>query len=726
MIAVLGPALPAAALARPLPEASVVASLPAASASPATPVPEGQVANGSSGTGAQAGLALVSQTSWVRPGQMFDLNLSIGSTVARSQLGIALSVYAPPDGQSSFDQTLQGNTSSESLVSDTQTVPLQSLSTNSSGDVVVRAAISAGNYSAPPATFDLDLQCAPENCNGVYPLRVQLMDTATGSVVSDLVTYILFIESSITSRLRVALVVPLGSEPSEPGDTGVPGPPKGSALSDLETSVTELQNSSAAVTAYPQPETVQGAGDGSAEARSVEEGIVTLSDEAAVQVLPSTYVWVDPKTLVDAGLSGEIVSQLRRGAQVMAAARVQTSGNTTLVEGGLDDQTLQALSDTGTEQVVVPSADVAPVTGRFAGPSVQTFTLRLSKGRTMDAVQTDPDLESELTSGQDGNAAVLGAHQLLADLALVAFEEPEAGWTRGVVLAPPLGWSPSPGFLPALLTGLAGIPVLDPVTLSSFFAQVSRGDDGGISDNGNGWPSTRRLVNTPGPAQAFPAAAVSDALSRLSGLESVVDAGENLTALGDLRLSAESVLLSTQQQTALLSALDAVVAKRAEVVSLTAVHTFRLTSRTATIPITLVRQVPYPVTVVLDLSSDKLAFLHGTNPQKVTLTQHIQTVDVDVFARTSGDFPVVVSLKSPTGGLVIASAQFTVRSLSTSLVAILLTVVAAAVLLVWWARTLMAGRRGRRARGNHGAHSASRREEPTPAGAEAGAPGSPP
>jgi hypothetical protein len=652
---------------------------------------------------------------------MFNLSVSVGSTVAGSQLGIALSVYSPPDGQSSFEQTLQGNTSSESLVSDTQAVPLKSLPTDSSGDSVVQAAISAGNYSAPPATFNLDLGCAPQDCNGVYPLRVQLMDTATGSVVTNLVTYILFIESSISSKLRVALVVPLGSEPSVAEDTGAPVPPGSSTLSGLEARIAEVESSSAEVTVYPQPETVQAAGDGPPDARSVAQGIVTLSDEAAVQVLPSTYVWVDPATLVDAGLSGQIVTQLQRGAQFMASAHVQTSGDTTLVEGALDDNTLKALSDTGTEQVVVPSTDLTPVTGRFAGPSVQTFTLAVSARRTLDAVQTDPGLESEL-SGAQGPGAVLTAHQLLADLALVAFEEPEAPWTRGVALDPPLDWAPSSGFLSALLDGLAGIPVLDPVTLSSFFAQVDRGNDGGNSQNGNGWPSSRQLTATHGSA-AFPADALNQAISRLGGLESVLDGGADLTPLGDLLLSAQSVLLSTNQQKAAISALDLLIAKRADVVSLSAVHTIRLTSRTATIPITLVRLVPYPVTVVLDLSSDKLAFLHGTNPHEETLTQHIQSWDVDVSARTSGDFPVVVTLRSPGGALLVASAKFTVRSLSTSVVAILLTIVAAAVLLVWWARTLIAGRRGRRARRNHGAHSAARREEPTPAGAQAGAPG---
>ncbi len=371
---------------------------------------------------------------------------------------------------------------------------------------------------------------------------------------------------------------------------------------------------------------------------------------------------------------------------------------------------------------MVPSTDVTPVTGRFAGPSVQTFALPVSGHRTLDAVQTDPSLESELAVAQ-GPGAVLSAHQLLADLALVAFEEPEAPWTRGVALDPPLDWAPSSGFLTALLNGLAGIPVLDPVTLSSFFAQVDRGNDGGNSQNGNGWPSTRQLTATTGSTPAFPATTLNQTSSQLAGLEKVVDGGANLSPLGDLLLSAQSVLLSTNQQRAALSALDRVIAKRADVVSLAAVHTIRLTSRTATIPITLVRLVPYPVTVVLDLSSDKLAFLHGTNPHEVKLTQHIQSVDVDVSARTSGDFPVVVTLRSPGGALLVASAKFTVRSLSTSVVAIILTIVAAAVLLVWWARTLIAGKRGRRARRNHGAHSAARREEPAPAGAQAGAPG---
>ena len=63
---------------------------------------------------------------------------------------------------------------------------------------------------------------------------------------------------------------------------------------------------------------------------------------------------------------------------------------------------------------------------------------------------------------------------------------------------------------------------------------------------------------------------------------------------------------------------------------------------------------------------------------------------VDMRSRASGDFPIAVTLVSPQGGLVLASGQLTVRSMSTSVVALALSIAAAAVLLAWWARTSVA------------------------------------
>ena len=62
---------------------------------------------------------------------------------------------------------------------------------------------------------------------------------------------------------------------------------------------------------------------------------------------------------------------------------------------------------------------------------------------------------------------------------------------------------------------------------------------------------------------------------------------------------------------------------------------------------------------------------------------------------------------SPKGDLVLAAGHLTVRSISTSAVAIGLSAGAVVVLLVWWGRTLWRGKWGRR-----GAHAETRQSGP--------------
>jgi hypothetical protein len=86
---------------------------------------------------------------------------------------------------------------------------------------------------------------------------------------------------------------------------------------------------------------------------------------------------------------------------------------------------------------------------------------------------------------------------------------------------------------------------------------------------------------------------------------------------------------------------------------------------------------------------------------------------VDMKARTGGVFRVTVTLRSPRGGLVLANRQLTVRSLSTSAVALGLSIGAVAVLLAWWGRTVV--RRGRPRRGAHVRRRSASTEDAVPA-----------
>lgn len=669
-------------------------------------------------------MQLVSQSSWLAPGQSFDLTLQVRSHVATSDLGIALSVYAPPIGQSSFSDALAGDTSDEQLVSDTPTVPFSSLSVSGSR-VQLQAPIAAGTSISSSSALALDLECEIGNCNGVYPLRVQLMDTATGAVLVNMITFIIYVESSsISSKLRVGLVVPVGSAPATPTSGGTIASPSHSEVGRLTSLVSKLGNTTTPVTVLTQPETVQALRTGNSASVQVARSIAALSDQPNLELLQSPYVWIDTTTLRLAGLTSQVTAEFTRGRAVLSTSRVHATGNTAIVEGSLDSSTLQALTDDGFDQVIVPSSQLQSVAGRYDGPCVQTFTVSDGRGGGVEAAVTDPSLENELNDVQNAGGA-LAANQLLADLALISFEEPEAPWVRGVVLEPGYDWSPSAKFLQTLLSGLGSVPVIDPVTMSAFFSQVSHGDDGGNSNNGNGWPSQRQLVSVsastsrPSPGQRSAdslAKAIIKAQSIVAAFQSVVNGGETTAAQNDVLLSAQSALLSSDQQTAAIEAVEKNLTSRSGVVTLAADRNIRLTAQTATIPITLVKQVSFPVTVEIELSSDKLAFIHGKNPRPVYVTQHTQSVDVEVFARTSGDFPVEITVKSPKGGLVIASAKFTVRSLSSSFVAILLTIGAAAVLLFWWGRTFMKGRRSRKSRPGHGAHVAGRHHDETAQG----------
>ncbi|HMK62767.1 MAG TPA: hypothetical protein VK386_04025, partial [Acidimicrobiales bacterium] len=82
-----------------------------------------------------------------------------------------------------------------------------------------------------------------------------------------------------------------------------------------------------------------------------------------------------------------------------------------------------------------------------------------------------------------------------------------------------------------------------------------------------------------------------------------------------------------------------------------------------------------------------------------TVNLATNAVYVDMRARVAGDFRLTVTLDSPTGGLVLASNEITVHSMSTSLVAVGLSIAAALVLLTWWGRTLR-----RRPSARRGAH----------------------
>ncbi len=168
---------------------------------------------------------------------------------------------------------------------------------------------------------------------------------------------------------------------------------------------------------------------------------------------------------------------------------------------------------------------------------------------------------------------------------------------------------------------------------------------------------------------------------------------------------------------------DEALNQQAAVLSITS-RQVRLTARTGSVPITVIKTASYPVAAVLTLTSDKIAFSSGSaqvpNTEcatpvvtdvagrssvstRCTFIHGTNAVYIEMRSRVSGDFRMSATLTSPEGGLELASGQVTVRSMSTSAVAIALSAAAGAVLLGWWGRTVWRSRRTRRGAHRRGA-----------------------
>ena len=281
---------------------------------------------------------------------------------------------------------------------------------------------------------------------------------------------------------------------------------------------------------------------------------------------------------------------------------------------------------------------------------------------------------------------------MIATLEFIHFEDAYESDARGIVVEPPASWQPSEALLTTLLTEMAGNPVLSPVTLSQFFAQVPQG--------GNEEPAARHLQagapSKSGVIAAGTARHLATARAHLTSFSEAVDGHQHPRCSSSCRtflLATENQSFDPAQRAAALAVFIQRFGSRGQP-DLPGRPEAPSPSRRAPHP-SRCRCSPrrrFPSRSSCRLSSDKFAFPDGS-ARTLTLDHPTTPVRIEARSVTSGDrLPVEVTLTTPDGQLVIARAALTVRSTSISIVGIALTVLAAIVLLVWWARTWRKGR----------------------------------
>jgi len=628
-------------------------------------------------------LALASQTPWVTPSTpWFNLAFAVGAAEAPAAgLHVSLTFYSRLDDSSQLQQAIGGTSPTTALLR-LSDVPVTAAGGGLTASACVTVLPDAG-ASAPAAgpgacasgSPTLSLNCTPltGRCGDVYPVGVSLLRQGSSTPLAHVMTFLTYQEPSAIGdggKLRVGLVVPVTAG----GAATVAG-----ALTNHRDVPTTLSVSPVAVSALEQS--------------GAKDGLHALDQLAALgdaEVLDQSYVPVNVAALSEAGLAGEIGAQTSRGDDVLRAAGLKPTGGpwvdtASSFSQGDAGNLASGLQVAGSSQLVLSDNDLA-AGGLSNYTFAQPFTLDLGHGSTVQAAAADSTLSARFTA--QPTDPTLGAEQLLAALSFVHFENAFLAEPRGVVVSPPARWRPSGVFVDTLLAGLNGNPALSAVTLDQLLTQVPVG--------GNREPSTRRLQSGAAGNGIARSAADRIALARQQlGSFSAAVGGHPpvLFTLGDALLTTEARGLSPARRAEALTAYGRAFDGETGKITLATERTVTFTAQRAPIPITVLSSAPYPVHVVVTLTSDKFSFPDG-NTVKMTLDRPTTSVRVAAQARTSGDrLPIDVTLHTPDGQLLLARTVLTVQSTAISFVGVALTVVAGAVLLAWWVRTWRRSRR---------------------------------
>ncbi|MDQ1361652.1 MAG: hypothetical protein QOJ44_2029, partial [Acidimicrobiaceae bacterium] len=646
-------------------------------------------------------LKLVSQTSWVTAAHpTFDLVVEAGpGTPTISHLGLNIAVYPCLGTPSGFDETLtKSGPSGRALDTTSNPVAWSSLAPAFGGGVDVPVPVTANGTSsgsssagAPLGGFVASLRDCNVANGGVYPVRLQLVDTRTGGVIGSLTTHLVYSTAPAdTKKLRFAwelpIQTPVGSTSTSPPSSVLAADPlkalarpSAGALDNLAGVVDAVAGAPGVpVTLAPSSQTLQ-ALQSFGHASSVK-ALTTAANLADRQFLWTSYVPVDATALVDTGLTGELTLQLQAGWSTTAqelqldskrpapAPGVPGTAGAWVTNDTVDDATLGQLQSQGYDQLVLPSSDLTSTPSpSSSGSTAAPFTLTAPNGAPFTALATNSDLSSRFTA--DPGDPVLAAHQLLAELAQVYFEGGNTQSVRGVVAVPPNNWVADPTFVRTLLAGLAQNPVVQAVTVSGLFQSLP----GPVACRTQG---CKLSASAKTAGAGLPVTAISTQRTRLTNFGAAAPSAQQVRfQISELLLAGQSEILRPGQQAQVVQRSGTAIGAQLGQLSVAGDKSFTLTARNGNIPVTIASNAAYPVKGTLTLTSDKLTFSGGATHHSlsVSLGKSTNNYYVPVQARASGEFKVGITLTSPSGGLVLTRGAVTVRSTATSVVGIALS-----------------------------------------------------
>jgi hypothetical protein len=302
--------------------------------------------------------------------------------------------------------------------------------------------------------------------------------------------------------------------------------------------------------------------------------------------------------------------------------------------------------------------------------------VRSASGRPVTLLVGDPYL-SDLLAEPPNVGPVLGSQRILAETAMVYFEEPEAA--RALSLHPPEDWSPSTELAGRLLGRLAAATWVElgpPAIVTSTPDTPARAT---LAEPGTPTLTEEQTGRLATALQDLDAAA--DARSS----EPVLD-GRDPSDLRDqlLRSTSRWFPAGSGEADALVADVRSAIDTTLADVRIASGSLVTLTSDTGAIPVTLQRGAGGPLAVQVEVASQgRLSWPEGRRSEVLLLEEGTtQTVSFQTRALSTGTFSVSVRVTDPTGRLELDRTTLSVRSTSISGPAISIIVGSVVVLLL--------------------------------------------
>ena len=577
-------------------------------------------------------------------GTASKIEFHVQSDAGQAGQSVLFLVYPKITSRSGFDQIRAHGSIGYPLIIAPSTPLGQLAASGSSYQLPIQIDSSQGTGTTPV------LPSCATGCQGVYPLAIRVINTTTGNVVSQTTVPIIILETPNAHPLNVVPVV-------EIAPTTAP-----SVLSQFVSFLASTPQMSLTVAPYGQ------AVASLTSSRRYQGAIGQLTGWAKQpnhQIIATTFSPVTPECALSGSVPGSFQDQLTSTRQLLSRNAIAQSGLTYYFSGRPTKKGIELISRLGFAAAILPPSSYPP------GLPLTLVTPLIDRRAKLSELVADPGIASDLSLSADASVA---SEVAVADLGQVYFDAPNSASPRSVTTLLTIDNSSSLAIAEAFLSRVESTPLLSSKSaqqaLTAFSASTDKESEVSAQTRNSSCPSTTPVANASRLIRAFSSVQPPKAI---------------LSRLNEQLLVAEGNELPTSDSSNLISSIRSTITSQLNAINVVQGGALTLTSKTANIPISLVSQLKYPLSLVVHIHSDKLTLPRGSS--KLTrIQQSSVTVSFSASTKALGTFPMSVTLSTPSG-LLLKTTELEIRSTSFSLVGIVLTGGSLLVLIVWWIRS---------------------------------------